>query len=118
MLAPGGYKVSRDLVREERNNVISYNQICLFCLFHKDGQECYERGTDKKHFCRETGCNEELDKWPHDILMKKKAAVNVAECVNTEGDRRGMVNVVVGCSDRWKTSNAAWKPPRRGRFSS
>jgi hypothetical protein len=47
--------------------------------------------------------------------MEKKAAVNVAECENTEGDRRGMVNVVVGCSDRWKTSNAAWKPPRRGR---
>jgi hypothetical protein len=33
----------QDLVPEEMNNVISYNQRCLFCLFHEYGQECYER---------------------------------------------------------------------------
>jgi hypothetical protein len=68
---PWSCEVSTKLVPEERNRIILDNEICSFCLLHREDDVSYRRGTDRKAACVMPDCKGGQIKWLP-IAMKVK----------------------------------------------
>ena len=63
---------------EQRQKIISENDLCPFCLLHFNGQMCFDRDTVLSPACEKQGCNKGHLVWLHDVLSNAQVTVNVA----------------------------------------
>jgi hypothetical protein len=83
-------KAFGDKTPEERNRIITDNNLCPFCLLHNADEICFSKAKHPKPICEEPGCKGQHIKWLHKILKevpckseKKEDKVNV---IQGEGD--------------------------------
>jgi hypothetical protein len=69
--------------------------MCLFCLRHKVDQDCHGKGTEKKPACPIPECGGKHSLWLHGLMTIGQVVVNVAECMESEEDEEGCVNIVM-----------------------
>lgn len=66
---------------------------------HRENEVCYERDTDRKLVCSEPECTEGHVKWPLKFIKVKSMSVNMAMNAKEEGEKDGIVNMTMGCSN-------------------
>jgi hypothetical protein len=64
----------------------SRSDLCMFCLRHSAGSECYGRGSDSKPACQAPECEEKHVEKLHEMLAGLDANVNL---VAEEDEKKG-----------------------------
>jgi hypothetical protein len=85
----------------DREKIIRESEICLFCMGHAAGPECYGKGMESKLACPAPQCDKKHAKDFHDLLTKGPSKVNVLECKEDE-EEEGCVRFTY-CTERRKT---------------
>jgi hypothetical protein len=94
---------------ETKKKALEESNLCMFCLRHSAGSECYERGSDSKPACQTPECEEKHLEKLHEMLAGLDANVNLVAEEEDEEEEDGYVNMAR--ADKWEEKEYIWCNP-------
>jgi hypothetical protein len=98
-------KAFGDKAPEEREKIVKYNKMCIFCLRHSTEDICYAKMADTKPSCLVPECNKGHIQWLHKILISRYGTGSTKRATQFGG-----VDVVrdSGAEGPWMSHGLTW----------